>query len=83
MDSAFQYAIDVGLNSETAYPYTAVRGKCVADTKNIVVRGKGFTDVATSSVSALQAALAKGPVAVAIEADQLYFQLYTGGVMGA
>jgi len=29
MDSAFQYAIDVGLQLESDYPYTAVRGKCV------------------------------------------------------
>lgn len=34
-----------------------------------------------SDVQGIQAALAKGPVSIAIEADQSVFQLYTGGII--
>merc|ERR1712166_1371343 len=39
-----------------------------------------FVDVG-ASYKQMQSALAKGPVAVAIEADQMAFQGYTGGVI--
>jgi KDEL-tailed cysteine endopeptidase len=80
MDSGFQYAIDHGLDTEAQYPYTAVRGKCVSSGKPSTQITK-FTDVATLSIPALQEAVKHGPVSVAIEADKLYFQLYSGGVM--
>ena len=40
----------------------------------------GFKDV-TVSVEALLGALVHQPVSVAIEADRVFFQLYSGGVM--
>ena len=40
----------------------------------------GFKD-ATVSVEALLDALVQQPVSVAIEADRVFFQLYSGGVM--
>merc|ERR1711912_194347 len=44
---------------------------------------KSFVDVSASysNPAQLKAALANGPVSVAIEADQLAFQGYTGGVI--
>merc|ERR1711943_162841 len=44
---------------------------------------KSFVDVqsATGGADQLRAALANGPVSVAIEADQMAFQGYTGGVI--
>merc|ERR1711918_260043 len=40
-----------------------------------------FTDVTPKSATQLKAAVAKGPVSVAIEADKMAFQGYTGGVI--
>ena len=40
-----------------------------------------FYDVTKDDVDALRAALDKGPVAVAIEADQAVFQNYVSGVL--
>jgi hypothetical protein len=39
--------------------------------------------VGTNSVSSLQNALAKQPIAVSIEADTFVFQTYTSGVLNS
>jgi len=39
--------------------------------------------VTPNTPSALQAAVAKGPVSVAIEADKLVFQSYTSGIISS
>merc|ERR1712019_214806 len=44
--------------------------------------GTGYRSVSTST-SALKSALNKGPVSIAIEADQYAFQGYTGGVISS
>jgi len=41
----------------------------------------GHTDVPSKDESALQAAVSKQPVSVAIEADKSAFQLYSGGIL--
>merc|ERR1711907_238754 len=41
----------------------------------------GFQDVSSGSATQLKAALNKGPVSVAIEADKMAFQGYSGGVI--
>merc|ERR1712059_242087 len=47
-----------------------------------VGEGKAFQDVKSDSTGKqLQAGLAHGPVSVAIEADQMVFQGYTGGII--
>jgi len=81
MDSAFQFVIDNGgICSEEDYPYSAVNGNCT-QTCSPVATIQGFKDVPKEDEVALQAALAKyGPVSVAIEADQMGFQFYSGGV---
>jgi len=43
----------------------------------------GFVDVEPGSVKAMEAALAKGPVSVAIEADAQLFRLYKSGILPA
>jgi len=46
-----------------------------------VVTITGHTDVPSRDESALQAAVSKQPVSVAIEADKSAFQLYSGGIL--
>ena len=42
---------------------------------------KSYSDVTSKSPDQLKAALNKGPVSVAIEADKAVFQQYTGGII--
>jgi len=85
MDSAFEYIIaNKGLTTEANYPYTAQDGTCSkAKAQAVAATIKSYTDVATNSEAALEAAIAQQPVSVAVEADQNSFQLYSGGVLTA
>jgi C1A family cysteine protease len=83
MDYAFQYIKTNPLELESNYPYTSGTGR-VASCSYSKSRGVGtvsaFTDVQHTATQ-MRAALAKGPVSVAIEADQMAFQSYTSGVI--
>jgi len=83
MDNAFEYIIaNKGLVSEKSYPYTATGpNTCQASGKPKVSSITGYCDVQVNSDQALEAAITKGPVSVAIEADQSCFQFYSSGVM--
>eukprot|EP00483_Globobulimina_turgida_P001243 UN01245 len=83
MDNAFKYieASD-GLCSEAEYRYTARDGACKSSscgTKYDPI--SSYKDVTSDSESSLEAAVADGPVSIAIEADQTAFQHYSGGVL--
>ena len=80
MDNAFQYIEKKPLELESEYPYTARTQTCKASGTG---SGKvaNYYDVQPNSVTQLKAAIAKGPVSVAIEADQFAFQSYTSGVI--
>merc|ERR1712195_71023 len=79
MDDAFQYAEQAMIETETSYGYTGRDGTC--HSAGGVTEVKGFKDVTTKSSDALKAAVAEGPVSVAIDAAGLGFQLYFGGIM--
>eukprot|EP01006_Ploeotia_vitrea_P041922 TRINITY_DN66587_c0_g3_i1.p1 TRINITY_DN66587_c0_g3~~TRINITY_DN66587_c0_g3_i1.p1 ORF type:complete len:333 (-),score=173.84 TRINITY_DN66587_c0_g3_i1:195-1193(-) len=82
MDNAFEYIIkNGGICSEQAYPYTATGpNQCRASSCKSVATISGYHDVAKNDELQLKAAVAQGPVSVAIEADQSGFQFYSGGV---
>jgi len=81
MDQAFEYVIaNGGLASEDSYPYTAMDGDCMNPLPASVSTISSYTDVPANNDAALQAAVALGPVSVAIEADQESFQFYKSGV---
>lgn len=74
MDNGFKYAETYQLETESAYPYTALQGTCPSAIKEggkIIV--ESYKDVATNSPAQLKAAVAQGPVSIAIEADQEVF----------
>jgi len=81
MDSAFQYVMAVkGLETESAYPYTATDGNCAFDAKKIATSITSFKDVTSGSEAALMTAIQQQPISVAIDASQSSFQFYSGGV---
>jgi C1A family cysteine protease len=80
MDYAFEYVIaNKGLTTEKLYPYKAVDQKCKTVTSQPVTISS-YSDVAHNSDQAMENAVAKGPVSVAIEADQPAFQFYKSGI---
>jgi C1A family cysteine protease len=81
-DSAFKYMINKGQCVESAYPYTAIDGKCQKENVcHIDVVFNTCYDVAPENQRVLRTAVAKNPVVVAIEADTRYFQFYSSGVL--
>jgi C1A family cysteine protease len=83
MDLAFQYAESHPLETEADYPYKASTGlfACKYDKKKGKVAVTSYVDVPKNSASQFKAALNKGPVAIAIQADQPAFMYYTGGII--
>jgi len=86
MDFGFAYTMKNGLCSETDYAYHAKQAKCAATKCTAAIKPHdvtGFVDVHPKDPKALQEALVLGPVAVAIEADEMSFQFYKSGVLTA
>ena len=82
MDYAFKYIETNPLQLEADYPYTARDGTCKYNASKGTGKVKSFKDVSPdSSGDQLKAAIAKGPVSVAIQADQTLFIYYTSGVI--
>jgi xylem cysteine proteinase len=85
MDDGFKFVMAQGDSLETTYAYTAATGTCdsaketAADgvKKSLIT---GLKDVTPQSCADMMAAVALGPVSVAIEADQTGFQHYATGV---
>ena len=84
MGFALDYAKSHPLMTEADYPYfsgdTKKSGKCKYDESKGVGGVKGHKKVAHNA-DQLKAAVAEGPVSVAIEADQAAFQQYRSGVI--
>jgi len=81
VDYAFQFVItNNGLCQESAYPYAGAQGVCKTSCTKVSPISS-FKDVPQHSETALLAAVAQQPVAVAIEADEDAFQFYSTGVM--
>lgn len=83
MDNAFKYIIDnKGLDTEESYPYEETTSyNCRYTSTNMGAKISSYKDVTSGSEGALQNAIAyHGPVSVAIDASNMSFQLYKGGV---
>lgn len=78
MDNAFKYIKASQITTEKNYPYVAKDEACIkADLVAPFYSLSGYTDVA-ASVSALQAAIQKQPIAIAVDATN--WSYYNGGV---
>lgn len=88
MDNAFEWVKNNGgLAYEADYPYVSGDGKTIpacgsADTyQDPKVAPSSWVDVPQKSMTALMTAVAQQPVSIAIQADQIAFQSYAGGVL--
>ena len=75
-----QYAQTHALMTEDDYPYYAYDDKCSWNSTKGVVNVTAIHAVTPNNKTQLLAAVAQGPVSVAIEADTDDFQYYTWGV---
>ena len=85
MALAFRYYKSHDAELESEYPYTSGTGKkgsCKYDDHSKTkVEVSKFSMITPKDSDALKAAIAKGPVSVAIEADKTAFQSYKKGVI--
>jgi len=82
MDYAFKFYESTSVATEASYAYTGKDGTCKSSYTTAIPQGgvTGYKDM--NSESALLDAVSNvGPVSVAIEADQMSFQLYSSGVL--
>ncbi|KAF4088162.1 hypothetical protein AMELA_G00079920 [Ameiurus melas] len=79
---AFQYVIDNGgIDSDEAYPYTAMDGQCRYDQAQRAANCSSYNHVSQGDEEALKQAVATiGPISVAIDATRPTFILYHSGV---
>jgi len=85
MDYAFQWIENNhGIDTERDYSYEGVTEQCnkTKEAKHVVTID-GYEDVPQNDESSLMKAVKNQPVSVAIEADHMSFQHYTGGVFDA
>ncbi|KAJ9146935.1 hypothetical protein P3X46_029148 [Hevea brasiliensis] len=82
MDDAFKFIEqNQGLTTEANYPYEGSDGTCNTEKEaNHAAKIKGYEDVPTNNEAALMKAVAKQPVAVAIDAGGFEFQFYSSGI---
>lgn len=81
MGLAMDYASKNPLEVEANYPYKGANGDCQYAAAKGESSNEGHKNVAPNNKDQLKAAIAKGPVSVAIEADTMVFQFYQGGVL--
>ena len=81
MDQGYQYLEETPVYTESAYPYKGVDEKCNLPEQGGVAKLTGFQDIKANSPMSFKAALAEGPVAVAIDASTFHFQFYRKGII--
>eukprot|EP01133_Synstelium_polycarpum_P002263 gene2263-2565_t len=69
-----------GIDSSASYPSKGGASKCKYSSANSVASFSAYINVTSGSESSLAIALNQNPVSVCIDASQMSFQLYSGGV---
>jgi hypothetical protein len=87
MDMAFEFLEKQHVCTENSYPYngkdTSTGNTCKKSCDEGMPKGSvtGYYDVPTDDTNALMEASAQQPVSIAIEADQMSFQMYSKGIL--
>lgn len=81
LEPTFDYIVNVGINSEEDYPYTASASKCKYNQEKSVGRIKDYMSIDEGDEETMEYILNNvGPIAVGIDATQKSFADYRGGV---
>ncbi|KAE8573296.1 digestive cysteine proteinase 1 [Halyomorpha halys] len=81
MDTAFEYILNNGIDTEESYPYEAEIKECRFDAANVGATITGYADLPSGDEKVLKTAVATvGPVSVAIDSMDGNFQHYQSGV---
>jgi hypothetical protein len=82
MDYAFAFYETTSVATEDSYSYTGRDGTCKSSYSEAIPSGgvTGYKDI-SNEADLLDAVANTGPISVAIEADQMSFQMYSGGVL--
>jgi len=83
MDDALMYASKFGIETEATYPYRGVDGECKYSKSDAQMVNTGCNCVEPKSIEQLQAAVVQQPVSIAVQANQVSWQFYTGGVISS
>lgn len=71
MDNAFEYLESASIETESAYPYTAVDGSCNYNSTLGVTSVASFVDVSTDETVIETTLASVGPLSVALNANNL------------
>jgi len=83
MATAMLWTESNALCTEDDYKYTGKDGSCKESSCTGAVKCTGYTNVTAGSSSGLMASIETAPTSIAIEADKLVFQFYSGGVLNS
>ena len=83
MEGAFQWYQTNKSELEDQYKYTGRNGTCMESSYSGQFNSTGYKVITANSSSALMASIATGPTSIAIEADKMVFQMYTGGILNS
>lgn len=73
MSPMFDWLKGVKTMAESDYPYVASKGSCNYDYGKTLYNTKGYVNVQSNSIAALEAAVAQQPVSVAVDAASSNF----------
>jgi len=73
MSSTLNYTQHEGIESNASYPYTGLTDKCKYNASKVIFKNTGFVNIPANNCSALIDALAKQPVASAVQASEQVF----------
>jgi KDEL-tailed cysteine endopeptidase len=78
---AMSYAAQNGVESEDDYPYVGQTKSCSFDKTKAYQVNSGYYNVTPKSLDQMKAAIVSQPVSVGVQANQVVFQFYGGGVI--
>jgi len=81
MSDSFEYTAPNGIQTGADYPYVARDQTCKFQPAKALHINSNYVNVQPKNATALKEAIVQQPVSVAVQADQLVFQFYTGGVI--